>query len=341
MTELLRKASEDWPSFVPKLEAPCTIAKMEEFKEQMELKMSDTPKTKKSKKIKCTPNPTPANVPTASKPPLSMSTSSTSTPSDPTPKKSVWDRVQKLASQRIPLSEISAFPAVRSLTNVDNFECIRPLRADQVALHSDNLVKNGYLIHMKVVLCTPGPSGFKYGIIDGQHRIQALKDLVKDPSRPRGSALSSLSESGVPEIPAYVLEDATPQDVVELSLHYNAMYRHGTSGTPYYWMNMCVKSFDWSGFQSTRLYNSIRWGSSFGVQESPAESCLAKLREFNVDTSPMESTGEKFKKTFRMAARLKFLGLDQDLEGKLTDPFNKKDTANFKTWQHCLEVLCI
>ncbi|RHY88565.1 hypothetical protein DYB37_009722 [Aphanomyces astaci] len=118
------------------------------------------------------------------------------------------------------------------------------------------------------------------------------------------------------------------------------MYQFGATGTAYYWANMCVKAFNWEGFESSRLYNTIRWGSTFGQQDSPAESCLSKLKEYNVDTTCMEAKDDKFKKTFRAAARLKYLNLVDDLEGKLADPFNKKDSLSFDTLKTCVEVLC-
>ncbi|RQM27036.1 hypothetical protein B5M09_005973 [Aphanomyces astaci] len=250
-------------------------------------------------------------------------------------RRAVWQRLNSLPKVYVAVDEICELPAAEKYVGLDGLYSVRPVRDDEVKHHMQEMKTSGFLGVSQVVLCTPGPNGFKYGIIDGQHRIVGIQRMYAEASKSKdvakgcyGAALESLSrpDSDVPHVPAVVLENLTPEDGILFGLVLNGMYKHGDSNSAFHWMNLCIKFNDWSLFPGSKMFNIFMWGTKSGTQLQDAKSCLESIVRFGIDTKSLFEGKKLFQECFRSAARLYFMSLHLDLECELYDPHKKKDT---------------
>ncbi|RHY85376.1 hypothetical protein DYB35_013875 [Aphanomyces astaci] len=253
--------------------------------------------------------------------------------------------MNKLEQRFVPLSEIHELPPAQSYSQAQVSSAVRPVNEFEVQKHMKHLRQYGFVAPGAVTLCTPGPSGYKYGIIDGQHRVAALQRLMAvEESSPTtsnpGNALKSCLRDGCEGyvVPALVLEDPSPDVVIAVGIIQNGLYKHGDSTSAYAWLNLVIMENKWATFPGSRLHNVFMWSSMRGPITSDKEECLGNIKKLQV-MSGNDMKMSQFESIYRTACRMWFLSLDKPLASQLFDPFQKKRDLAFEGWGKCFEVL--
>ncbi|KAG9398738.1 hypothetical protein AC1031_014526 [Aphanomyces cochlioides] len=193
----------------------------------------------------------------------------------------LWMKFEDKPTCRVPITAVGAFEPAETSYALEKVQSVRPVNDEEVIRHRDHLSRYGYATALSVLLCTPGPGSFEYGIADGQHRIAALKQLYEDPSLPRGVAYENLvrdGDDGVPHVPAVILENADPAEVIMFEYaHNNAMYQFSNGQGPFRLMEAISKLVDWNEYKNYTMYGLVETGVHARLQMSKMKTVLSAL----------------------------------------------------------------
>ncbi|RHZ31437.1 hypothetical protein DYB37_003975 [Aphanomyces astaci] len=261
----------------------------------------------------------------------------------------VWALIEDKTIHRIPISKIGFFKAADTFLGLGDVRSIRTIRKDQVRNHMYCLVRKGYIIPHHVVLCSPGPPGFDFGVLDGQHRISALQTLANDRTLPRGVAFDNLviDDQGnpfdselTPHVPAVIVKAPTPDLATKIAFAFNDLYRHGNSKRAFHWINMICKFTSWSGYADSSLYSLLETNGKYGHQNITVKKSIDDMAAAGIDVTDIQKLSDAtLKRTFRAAVRLHHFKLITPLSDELEDPYLKKETLVFVKWANIMEVV--
>ncbi|KAH9124769.1 hypothetical protein LEN26_009662, partial [Aphanomyces euteiches] len=220
---------------------------------------------------------------------------------------------------------------------------VRPVREDEVVRHRLGLAQYGYSLAHKVLLCTPGPGSYEYGIVDGQHRIAALKQLYEDPTLYRGAAFDNLitpEDNDIPHLPAYILENADWSDVLKVGYgQNNKMHRHGNGVGALCAIDIISKFVDWTQYKDNGLYSYVESGRKSNFTPSLVHEVFVRMQSSPLKALLSNMTDSAIKKNLYVVARAFRFGLLMRLLYEIEDPFNSKESWAFQRWQQNFETL--
>ncbi|ETV64225.1 hypothetical protein H257_18855 [Aphanomyces astaci] len=248
----------------------------------------------------------------------------------------------------VPLLDMGFLEPAKTYKNLRNVMATRPVRKDEVTRHLNRLVKDGFLPTFNVVLFSPGPDGHKYGIVDGQHRIQAMCLLWNDRELFRGRTFEHLSRStdDIPLIPALVLtsKEATPSQVLKYSLLLNKLYHYGNFSSVYYAICVLDKCMDWGLYKQSMMSRTIESGiRRGGKMVAMYDLCVQGLQDDRMDIpDAMRGISKAVSDDLiRVVCRLHHFGVMEKLVCSMDDPLSKKESSlmAINVWHKCMETM--
>ncbi|CAK4572305.1 unnamed protein product [Aphanomyces euteiches] len=249
-----------------------------------------------------------------------------------------WIPLHDNSTRRVPITEIGAYDAVEKFYSLQSVESVRPVNPDEVREH---LCRFGYSPAQRVVLCTPGPQSFKYGIIDGQHRIAALKQLLNDSSLPRGVAFDNLvqdGDDGVLHIPAVIFENANPYEVLQFGYaQSNILYHFKNGQGPFRLIETLSKFVDWNEYKTNMMYSLIETGKVSTTSSSLAQGVHARLQMSTMSNGLPELSLDTIKNYIYVIARAYHFDLLIPLLYEIRDPYQKKEKWTYNAWMGLFE----
>ncbi|KAF0682334.1 Aste57867_25517 [Aphanomyces stellatus] len=97
--------------------------------------------------------------------------------------RTLWEHLKDAKEDRVDATEIGIFDAASSFIDLEGIASYRGVSEDGIEKHMLGFKEFGYDPSERLLICNPGPSGFNFGVMDGQHRCMALKSLFDECQR--------------------------------------------------------------------------------------------------------------------------------------------------------------
>ncbi|KAF0699902.1 Aste57867_9561 [Aphanomyces stellatus] len=264
------------------------------------------------------------------------------------------EHLKDAKEDRVYATEIGIFDAAYLFIDLEGIASYRGVSEDGIEKHMLGFKEYGYDPSERLLICTPGPSGFNFGVMDEQHRCMALKRLFDECQRnddgtlnlggevnPYRRALSPLLVDGRRlMVPCIIKENLSAQEYIELANMYNNMPHQGSADSAYAWKELCKKYFDWTKYDETNRFRKIvETGSkkagklSKGSTDSLTNQCLEHVRKLHVSEHFLTLGKTTAENLVQATVRLHHLGVFDYLPSTIRDPGMKKDKMLVNHWK--------
>ncbi|RHY36134.1 hypothetical protein DYB38_012622, partial [Aphanomyces astaci] len=267
---------------------------------------------------------------------------------DPAITATEFEFLKSIETRFVPLTDMTVLKPARTFKKMKNVMATRPVRREAVFRHLERLKQDGFLPTFHVVLYDDGQNAHSYGIVDGQHRIQAMLHLLKNPDLRRGKTFAHLkvSEDGIPLIPAQVLtpDNATPSTVMKFSLLLNKLYHHGNYKSVYYAICIMQKCMDWGAYKESVLNRTIESGDRRGGHAVQLfERCIKDIQDegIGIPDAMVGISKDISNDLLRVVCRLHHFGVMEKLAISMVDPMLKKESPSMAitVWGRVMETM--
>ena len=251
----------------------------------------------------------------------------------------IYKPLTEVPVSAVPLSKITFLNFSSQQTS--QYSSVRPIIDWDVLEMKEELIHHGYFKSQNInVLETDDKDTFE--VIDGQHRVKALKNIFARGSESHGEAFTNLAllNSVEPLIPCQVInaKSMTPKKVRKLSRDVNAAKRLGDPTSIFSMMLALMEEFNNQLFTNSRLCLAIR-GDPNGNDVANTNLVAAMVTAFDkAQFKPKPRT--QMMELCRLAIRLWEMGLMDSLQfGKIVDPYSRLHKFSQSEWKSITETL--